>query len=146
MCRQCNNDAPTADESYDSFWSDIVEDEDGNLDREKVKLELHGYRHLLREVPLVYETVTGCMSKAHYWAHDVISEYDRQCEETVDQAQAELLEDLLWEYEGTPEEPVVRGAVMLMVRRLGLERAFEAVQESTRRINEYREKRDAEAS
>jgi hypothetical protein len=68
---------------YDEFWKDIVENEDGTLNVDAVKRELADFRHMLNEVPAVYEFVTGGMlSKPNYYARDVISaasDYIERC-------------------------------------------------------------------
>lgn len=46
-------------ETYDSFWKDIVEKPNGELDINKVKKELADYKTMLEEVPAVYEEIAG---------------------------------------------------------------------------------------
>lgn len=61
---------------YD-HWADIVLDEHGRLDLDKVARELADFSHVLAEVPLVYDHVTGGrLSKPNYYAADVTSEAD----------------------------------------------------------------------
>ena len=55
------------------FWKTIICNEDGTIDVEQLKLELHDYSLMLGEVPKVYIEVTGGMlSKPHYYADGVI--------------------------------------------------------------------------
>lgn len=58
------------------FWLDIVKP-DGEWDHDQVWRELHDYRLLLHNVPLVYDHVTGGrVSKPNTVASDVIGESD----------------------------------------------------------------------
>jgi uncharacterized protein (DUF433 family) len=84
-------------ERDDDFWRDIIY-KDGKLDEQAVLNELADYRFLLREVPIVYEHVTGGrMSYTTYFAHDVIREHDDQVTKQVDEAckEAEAERDAL---------------------------------------------------
>ncbi|UPI11962.1 hypothetical protein [Bacillus phage SBSphiJ1] len=45
--------------TYESFWKDIVEKPNGELDIDLVKKELADYKIMLEEVPAVYEEVSG---------------------------------------------------------------------------------------
>lgn len=47
------------EESFEEFWRELVCNEDGTLNVDQVKRELHDYRLALRNVPLVYDHVTG---------------------------------------------------------------------------------------
>lgn len=60
------------EESYQEFWKDIVENEDGTLNIEQVKKELADYRVLLKEVPKVYDELAG-FSKPHTRADVIIN-------------------------------------------------------------------------
>lgn len=60
------------EESYQEFWKDIVENEDGTLNVEQVKKELADYKILLDEVPKVYDELAG-FSKPHTRASVIIS-------------------------------------------------------------------------
>jgi len=64
-------------EIYDKYWKENVEDENGNLDKDKVMRELADYWFVLGEVPKVYCHVTGNrISKPNTYASEVISEAD----------------------------------------------------------------------
>ena len=55
------------------FWKTIICNDDGTINIEQLKLELHDYSLMLGEVPKVYIEVTGGMlSKPHYYADSVI--------------------------------------------------------------------------
>lgn len=45
--------------TYHDYWQELVEDKNGNLDKDKVMRELHDYHTLIEQVPKVYEYVTG---------------------------------------------------------------------------------------
>ena len=64
-------------EIYDRHWKEAVEDESGNLDKDKVMRELSDYWFVLGEVPKVYCHVSGNrISKPNTYASEVISEAD----------------------------------------------------------------------
>lgn len=68
---------PEVEETFEEFWRDIVTNADGTLDVDQVKRELHDYRTLLREVPRVYQRVTGGrISKPNTHADAVIGIVD----------------------------------------------------------------------
>ena len=55
------------------FWKTVICNEDGTINVDQLKLELHDYSLMLGEVPKVYIEVTGGMlSKPHYYADGVI--------------------------------------------------------------------------
>ena len=55
------------------FWKTIICNEDGTINVDQLKLELHDYSLMLGEVPKVYIEVTGgTLSKPHYYADGVI--------------------------------------------------------------------------
>ncbi len=69
------------EKTFDEFWADLVLRSDGTLDVDQVKRELHDYRTLLHEVPLVYCHVTGNrISKPNTNASAVTSEADEYYE------------------------------------------------------------------
>jgi hypothetical protein len=70
------------EKTFDAFWADIVLGPDGELNLDQVKRELHDYKMLLNEVPLVYQSVTGgVISKPNTLAREVIALADEVCEE-----------------------------------------------------------------
>lgn len=74
---------------YDTFWKNVVET-DGQLDIEKVARELHDYKMLLDQVPLVYKHITGgLLSKPHYRADAVIEVAEERTSQRIDDALAE---------------------------------------------------------
>jgi len=52
---------PDVDAEAWEFWKPVVCDDQGNLDVEKVKNELHDYGILLKQIPQVYDHVSGGM-------------------------------------------------------------------------------------
>jgi hypothetical protein len=65
------------EQTYNDFWKEIVENEDGTINIEQVKKELSDYYFLLQQVPAVYSAVTnGTLSKTTYNAETVITEYE----------------------------------------------------------------------
>jgi methionyl-tRNA formyltransferase len=64
------------------FWEPIVTKEDGSLDVEQVKKELHDFYIAMQEVPKVYCHITGNrLSKILYEASVVISAADERYED-----------------------------------------------------------------
>lgn len=77
------------------FWDDIIRNPDGSLNEDQVHLELADYGHLIREVPKVYDAITGgTLSKPNYFAHAVIGVYEDQRNRDIDDAVLEVLADL----------------------------------------------------
>ena len=72
------------EDCYNNFWKDILE-ENGELDWEQVKKELFDYANILREVSIVYDTLTmGRISKPNTKAQvviDEVNEVNREIEE-----------------------------------------------------------------
>lgn len=59
---------------YNDFWKELIEDEDGNIDKDSMMRELNDYAFLLDEVPKVYMEVTGGrISKPNTYAYEVIN-------------------------------------------------------------------------
>ena len=46
-------------EIYEDFWKDIVEDENGELNKEQVMKELADFHFLIKNIPKIYDHVTG---------------------------------------------------------------------------------------
>ena len=66
---------------YQDFWAAIVE-KNGEIDMEEIKKELYDYRNIIREVSIVYDTLTmGNISKPNTEAQVVIDEVNRIQEE-----------------------------------------------------------------
>ncbi len=64
---------PEVERCYQEFWKDIICKEDGIIDIEQLKLELHDFYRMIQEVPKVYCEVTGGMlSKPLYEAETVL--------------------------------------------------------------------------
>lgn len=78
-----------------NFWHGIVCTENGKLDVEQVKKELHDFYFIMQQVPLVYDHVTGgAMSKVMYYAKDVNREHDDHVTVLVENETAELQEEI----------------------------------------------------
>lgn len=70
------------DKNYDEFWKAILEDQDGNINKEQLKRELSDFSFILGELPKVYMAVTGGhVSKPMTYAHAVIQEYQEDLNE-----------------------------------------------------------------
>lgn len=70
------------DKNYDEFWKAILEDSDGNIDKEQLKRELSDFSFILGELPKVYSAVTGGhVSKPMTYAYAVIQEYEENLNE-----------------------------------------------------------------
>jgi len=86
---------PTAQEVYDEFWKELVENEDGTLNAEAVRNELSDYKFLIEQVPLVYDSVSGGrISKPNTYALEVIN----AANELYDAKYTEGYEDALEEH------------------------------------------------
>lgn len=71
------------------YWPRVYGDRP--LSPDEVAGELADYAHVLREVPKVYEAVTGGkLSKPNYFAQDVIAAFEDHLSEAVDTAIDEL--------------------------------------------------------
>ncbi len=135
MCRSCNNDSPSAEILYETFWKVLVEDDAGQLDQQKVMNELHDYHHVMEEASTVYCHITGDrMSKPLYWAHDVIAAADEELEKYREEAAAEALFDAL---EATDQDE----RVVEVVKSLGLTEQVEKIHRDREFYRNYHEQR-----
>jgi len=74
------------DEEYWGFFKPFVTNEDGSLDEEQVKAELHDFYFLTKQVPTVYSHITGNrLSKHMFYASTVINAYEAHLQETIDE-------------------------------------------------------------
>lgn len=81
------------EKTYNEFWKDLVEDEHGNLDKDKVMRELSDFSVMLDEVPKVYDHVTGGrISKPNTCASAVIAEHDNVMTDIVSDSVKDALE------------------------------------------------------
>lgn len=46
-------------QTYADFWAPLVEQPDGQLDRDKVQRELHDYHHVMVQVSRVYSEISN---------------------------------------------------------------------------------------
>lgn len=77
----------SVDEEWKLFWKPIVCKEDGTINIEQVKKELHAFSYLMEQIPKVYCHITGSrMSKVFYPAETVISVSDDYQQEVIEQA------------------------------------------------------------
>lgn len=74
------------------YWDEYILNEDGSPNMQQIYAELHDYKHVAGEAMTVYSSVTcDQMSKASYYAVDVI----RVATECQDEAIAEAVRDVL---------------------------------------------------
>lgn len=74
------------EECWNSFWKDIIVDENGDIKLDQLKRELADYSMIIENVSTVYcELTNSRMSKPHYHASSVIS--------CVNSVQEEYVED-----------------------------------------------------
>lgn len=74
-------------ETFDDFWAELVTDEHGNLVFDAIARELHDYRTLLKNVPQVYDHVTGGKVTKPMTDPEVVkSLFDDYVQEHVDDA------------------------------------------------------------
>ncbi|MBN6054548.1 hypothetical protein JYK22_21580, partial [Nonomuraea sp. RK-328] len=72
------------EKTYNDFWKDLVENEDGSLNRDQVMRELSDYHHLLEQAAEVYSHVTGGrISKTNTIASAVTAVADERIDEIV---------------------------------------------------------------
>jgi hypothetical protein len=89
-----------AEAVWNEFWKELVTDENGNLDIEKVKCELADFSMLLHWVPRVYLHVTGGkVSKPNTWPSVVCSVHDDAVNDLVQEALDEAASDTVSEGE-----------------------------------------------
>ncbi len=82
---------------YDDFWRELVE-VDGQPDRDKVARELSDYSHIMNELPILLDQITGGrMSKCMYFARDMIAETEDHYGQIADEAVKEARDE--WEAE-----------------------------------------------
>jgi len=73
------------EKSYREFWKNIVED-DGVVNMDQIKRELHDYLFLLENVPKVYCEITGDkLSNPNYDAGTVISAFHEHIKELINE-------------------------------------------------------------
>ena len=66
-------------EVFETFWKEIIMDEDGNINMDQLKLELLDFYNMINEVPKVYSAVTGgILSKPTWSAGDVLDYFDEK--------------------------------------------------------------------
>lgn len=79
---------PEVEQVFQEFWAEIVQS-NGVLDVDQVKRELFDYHAMLKEVPKVYDVVTGGrISKPNTSATAVIGEFEALIEREIQEALA----------------------------------------------------------
>jgi hypothetical protein len=77
-------------ETFESFWKPLVCNEDGSLNEDSVKRELHDFRYLMRNASAVYEAVTGGqISDPSVMPKDVLREANKHMQREI----ADQIED-----------------------------------------------------
>lgn len=78
-----------------AFWKPIITKKDGSINMTQLKKELADFSHILEQVSLVYEYVTGGrMSKATYFANDVNAVTDNNYRELYLNVFKEMIAEL----------------------------------------------------
>lgn len=73
------------EKNYNEFWKKILELPDGSIDKEQLKKELADFSWVLKQVPKVYDEVTGgLLSYATYPAETVLQAYKAHLEDMED--------------------------------------------------------------
>lgn len=80
------------EKSFDDNWKSIIISEDGSVNLDQVKRELHDYYNLVTNASEVYEHFTG-LSKTNYEANVIIAEGDRRESERVQRCIIEFIRD-----------------------------------------------------
>lgn len=74
------------EKTYNDFWKDLVEDDNGSLNRDKVMRELADYHNVMQQVSLVYDDITGGrISKPNTMAFEVIGVAQERIDEIVNE-------------------------------------------------------------
>jgi hypothetical protein len=62
-------------EVFETFWKEIIIDEDGNINMDQLKLELLDFYNMINEVPKVYSAVTGGILSKPTWDAEYVLDY-----------------------------------------------------------------------
>lgn len=93
------------EKTYDESWKEIIENEDGTLNLDQIKRELHDYWIVMGEVSEVYDDVTGGqVSKPNARASAVISAANESTQEWLDDRMAEWVKDIIEVFENADED------------------------------------------
>lgn len=97
-CQECQTEI---DDDFNNFWRELVCDEQGSLDAEKVKAELFDFHSLIGSVTKVYDSLTGGrLSKPHYAPEVVIAEVEDSFDEII-KAEKDLISAYLENYKNS---------------------------------------------
>lgn len=84
--------------TFNEFWRELVTDDTGQLDLDKVARELADYSLLLDEVPKAYDEVTGGqLSKPNTAAHHVVAAADERAADHYARELCEVADRLDWD-------------------------------------------------
>jgi hypothetical protein len=102
-------------DNYNNFWKPILEDENGNINKDQLIKELSDFSFIMEQVPQVYSAICG-LSKLMYPAQTIINELDARWieksyayEDLCGMLEEEInvnseIKDLLREYFDQPED------------------------------------------
>lgn len=89
----------TKDKTFEEFWASIVTNEDGSLNVEQIKKELHDYHNIMEEVSKVYDHITGGMISKINTKHEcVILEADQHYDKIYQENEPDWLYQKLKEW------------------------------------------------
>lgn len=78
------------EKEYNTFWKDIVENEDGSINKEQIMKELFDYSYFIENIPKLYDNISGgYISKPMTNINAVI----QKVEERIEQAYEEGYEE-----------------------------------------------------
>lgn len=110
----------TVEEEWESFWKEIVTNEDGTINIEQIKKELADFSFVMEQVPKVYCHITGdAMSKVIYKAEDVIRVADDHFNKSLKEAlkdEQEAQPGAVW-VKASERLPAIEGRIIC--KRLG---------------------------
>lgn len=93
---------------WNEFWKDILENEDGSINVEQLKKELHDWHHVLDQIPIIYmELSGGILSKTGYWASQIMGLNQEQKEKAYEDGREETLQAVREEIDETLNKALV---------------------------------------
>ena len=82
-----------ADRAWEETWKPLLYTK-GKLDIEKIKNEMHDLIFIYEQVGYVYCELPGThLSKPMYYAHTIIAEHERECEEAYQRGYEDAKEE-----------------------------------------------------
>ncbi len=79
---------------FETFWKDIIMNEDGTVNLNQVKKELSDFSFMIDQVPRVYEELAG-LSKPNYYADTIIGLARERQEEHLKEDLQELVNEMV---------------------------------------------------